>query len=72
MKQKCRYCKCTNERPCPVGCEWITPDICSICAEFLQAINAYRENAAQATRLQFGRMVHDVLNDTLPLEVFNS
>lgn len=32
MPGVCRECGCTNERPCPGGCSWIEPDLCSACA----------------------------------------
>ncbi len=28
----CRVCGCTDEDPCPGGCFWIAPDLCSRCA----------------------------------------
>lgn len=29
----CRYCKCTDRRPCPAGCGWLYPErtVCSAC-----------------------------------------
>ncbi len=28
----CRECECTTEAPCPGGCSWVEPDLCSRCA----------------------------------------
>ncbi len=28
----CRGCGCTETEPCPGGCEWVDPDLCSRCA----------------------------------------
>lgn len=28
----CRACGCTNLQPCPGGCEWVEPGLCSRCA----------------------------------------
>lgn len=36
-KPVCRICGCTDERPCPDGCWWVEPDLCSTCAERLDA-----------------------------------
>ena len=30
--RSCRVCGCTDERPCPGGCSWVEPDLCSRCA----------------------------------------
>ena len=27
----CRSCDCTDETPCPGGCYWVDPDLCSSC-----------------------------------------
>ena len=29
---KCRICGCTAITPCPGGCSWVEPDLCSRCA----------------------------------------
>jgi len=28
----CRGCGCTDFKPCPCGCSWAAPDLCSACA----------------------------------------
>lgn len=28
----CRVCGCTDLTPCPGGCAWVKPDLCSACA----------------------------------------
>lgn len=28
----CRVCGCTDFLPCPGGCAWVEPDLCSACA----------------------------------------
>lgn len=39
----CRVCGCTDALPCPGGCSWTEPDLCSRCArpivELLQSDN---------------------------------
>ena len=33
-QEKCKICKCTNERACrPNGCNWIEFDLCSACVD---------------------------------------
>lgn len=27
----CKRCGCTNEKPCPGGCAWSLPDVCTRC-----------------------------------------
>lgn len=29
----CQHCGCTDEQPCPGGCYWVAPNICSDCAQ---------------------------------------
>ena len=29
----CRCCGCNDFQPCPGGCYWVQPDLCSRCAE---------------------------------------
>ena len=29
--QKCKFCGCTDGRPCGIGCGWIEDDLCSAC-----------------------------------------
>ena len=36
--RRCRVCGCTDERACPGGCHWITPDLCSECAPAVRGI----------------------------------
>ena len=35
VKNRCRWCGCTNGRKCASGCAWVTADrtLCSNCAE---------------------------------------
>ena len=30
--RSCRGCGCTDERACPGGCSWVTPNLCSACS----------------------------------------
>ena len=32
-RQACRVCGCSHHDPCPEGCWWVEPDLCSACAE---------------------------------------
>lgn len=39
----CRVCGCTQEHGCPPdGCSWVEADLCSACAEVLEAIRQDR------------------------------
>ncbi|MDP2815847.1 MAG: hypothetical protein Q8O19_04130, partial [Rectinemataceae bacterium] len=29
----CKHCGCTENMPCPDGCSWVAPNVCSRCAE---------------------------------------
>lgn len=29
----CKHCGCTENMPCPGGCSWVAPNLCSACAE---------------------------------------
>ncbi len=31
--QKCKFCGCTDARPCAGGCAWAEPGLCSTCAK---------------------------------------
>jgi hypothetical protein len=31
--RRCRYCGCTDDRGCRVGCWWVEEDLCSACAQ---------------------------------------
>jgi hypothetical protein len=41
-EQRCRKCGCTRAVPCPGGCFWIEPNLCTNCAdpEYLAYLNA--------------------------------
>jgi hypothetical protein len=32
MTRACRGCGCTEHEPCPEGCSWVDPDLCTCCA----------------------------------------
>lgn len=32
----CRACACSEYDPCPEGCGWAEPDLCTVCAELAQ------------------------------------
>jgi hypothetical protein len=40
---KCRVCECTEVDACATGygCAWVTEDLCSTCADFLETMAAY-------------------------------
>jgi len=44
---KCRVCHCTYERACDNGCGWAPGegDLCTNCAQIVEAIRDYRELA---------------------------
>lgn len=31
-EQGCVGCGCTDDNPCPGGCTWVAPNLCSSCA----------------------------------------
>jgi hypothetical protein len=31
VARSCRICDCTDDEPCPGGCHWVGPDLCSSC-----------------------------------------
>ncbi|HDH0770448.1 hypothetical protein AB0175_25040 [Klebsiella pneumoniae] len=33
VTQKCRRCGCTWRNACAGGCHWVSPDLCSACAD---------------------------------------
>lgn len=35
--RSCKFCGCTDERACPTGCTWVSPnvDLCDACIELL-------------------------------------
>lgn len=54
-EQTCRVCGCTELHGCPPdGCSWAAEDLCSVCAEILEAIGGARGGLATRTqRLAF-------------------
>jgi hypothetical protein len=34
----CRECGCSDSLACPQGCGWAQPDLCSVCANELDAL----------------------------------
>jgi hypothetical protein len=35
---RCRECGCSDSLACPQGCGWTQPDLCSACADELDAL----------------------------------
>lgn len=29
--ERCRVCGCSENRPCPIGCGWVAPGLCTAC-----------------------------------------
>jgi hypothetical protein len=45
-RHACRVCGCSHWDPCPEGCWWVEPDLCSSCARRpLATSKAYRLTA---------------------------
>jgi len=61
MKQRCRFCGCTQEDGCPAGCSWVEPDLCSVCAAFRDLLKDYIDAARRPpTKATLGRMLNEV------------
>jgi hypothetical protein len=60
VKQRCRFCRCTWEDGCPVGCSWVSPNLCSVCAHMLVALGAYVHNCRQVSKASLARMFDEV------------
>ncbi len=39
--RKCRICECTTVDACVNHCSWVTDDLCSTCADFMEMVAAY-------------------------------
>ena len=39
--RKCRICECTTTDACVNRCRWVTDDLCSTCADFMEVLAAY-------------------------------
>jgi hypothetical protein len=66
VKQRCRYCRCTWDDGCPLGCWWVQSDLCSVCANFIECLSEYIELARRPpTKSSLARMLDEV---TTPLE----
>lgn len=59
MKQRCRFCRCTEEDSCPAGCCWIEVDLCSVCADFLLRLEGYDLICRQVTKASLSRMLDE-------------
>lgn len=45
---KCIECGCTDTTPCPGGCAWVRPNLCSACADNIQRRIASCEQTARS------------------------
>lgn len=50
LEQVCMFCGCTDEDPCPGGCSWAAPNVCSHCAEIVH--EALKQDAPRKVMLQ--------------------
>ena len=39
--RKCRICECTTTDACVNHCHWVSDDLCSTCADFMEILAAY-------------------------------
>jgi hypothetical protein len=60
MKQRCRYCKCTWEDGCPVGCAWISADLCTTCGAFMVHLHIYLDSCRRVTKASLARMLDEI------------
>jgi hypothetical protein len=60
VKQRCRFCGCTDDDACPDGCSWTKHNLCSECAEFLEKLKAYWMVSRKVTKASLGRMLDEV------------
>lgn len=58
---KCRVCGCTDERACPVGCSWIKADLCSVCAEFGEALYRFMDSTWHPSLAGIQRLYREIL-----------
>lgn len=65
---KCRICGCSHREPCPAGCGWAPGrgNLCTVCAELVDELGAYIENALH---FRPGRLVAEArhLADNTPI-----
>lgn len=62
-KQKCRVCGCTWNTPCEGGCYWVEEDLCSKCAEKIEADNSDKEMDCLACTLNKENACNDCCRD---------
>jgi hypothetical protein len=57
---KCKFCGCTYERACPVGCSWVgNEDICSVCWDFAVQLADYAERCNKVSGASLKRLLDD-------------
>lgn len=61
MPGKCRICGCTDERGCPAGCEWIEPDLCSVCHWLIEEYAGYLHHSHAVSRAGLMRIYAEAL-----------
>lgn len=51
---RCRWCRCTHERPCPEGCGWAnrTKTLCTACVAFDAALRTFKGREQVAALVQ--------------------
>ena len=60
MKQRCRFCGCTQEDGCPAGCSWAEIDLCSVCSDFLLMLGGFTLISRRVTKASLARMLDEV------------
>lgn len=51
---RCRWCRCTYEEPCPIGCGWANREqtLCTACVDVDRAVRTARGRRRLAEMLQ--------------------
>lgn len=60
---RCRVCGCTELHACEMGCSWVFDDLCSICAEAVDAVTAWVREARRANKAALWREVEATLKE---------
>jgi hypothetical protein len=60
MKQRCRFCGCTQEDACPVGCGWAEIDLCTVCAAFRLKLTDYIDSCRRVTKASLIRILDEI------------
>jgi hypothetical protein len=65
----CRGCGCTDTNPCPTGCAWAEPGVCTNCVEFPRAfmpVRALCERCGETDCTSMGGLILCLATDAPP------